>query len=534
MRQRILRIFTTVILLVVACFAGTTTALADTGTVTFGSEFYEYDETFPIGVYITGDEAIGTYYVEVSYDNRRMKYLRGAEGEENGIITLKGTATGDTVKYLLYFEPLSGGEANIQVDRAMVMTAGSNNQAEFTITTLGSAPIYIGGEDIVGETTNPEDTQGETDSNENVGTVLDVPVDETLENPDADTDESADAEESNNKGLLGGIKIIIFTILVIAIVLVVLVILFKIAVRIKRRRRRKRKRQQAARKAATQRRESAKVTASNKSASNKKSKSYLGRFCTDVKRYFEYTKYAARAELKAEVADSYLNWIWWILEPLCFMIIYSIIFTMLFDGRTAYFNIYIFVGLTMWNFFQNNVQASVRLVKNNKQVIKRVPLPKVILIIRKMLVNEFKMLVSFIVVVVMMIGYQVPISLQILWVIPLLVLLNIITFAFMSICLHVGVFIDDLDKIVKILLRMLFYMTGIFYSIEERVPAPWNNIFLKYNPMASVVNSFRKAVLYQSQPDIMDILGWLILAVIVSIIGIYLIYKNENNYVKVV
>ena len=43
------------------------------------------------------------------------------------------------------------------------------------------------------------------------------------------------------------------------------------------------------------------------------------RFVKDIKKYWTYAIYSAKAELKSEVASSYLNWLWWILDPLLFM-----------------------------------------------------------------------------------------------------------------------------------------------------------------------------------------------------------------------
>ena len=48
----------------------------------------------------------------------------------------------------------------------------------------------------------------------------------------------------------------------------------------------------------------------------------MGRFFRDIKKYYKYAIYSGRAGLKAEVANSRLSWLWWILDPLLFMIIY--------------------------------------------------------------------------------------------------------------------------------------------------------------------------------------------------------------------
>ena len=52
----------------------------------------------------------------------------------------------------------------------------------------------------------------------------------------------------------------------------------------------------------------------------------MKRFWKDVTSHLSYAIYSAKSELKSEVANSYLNWIWWVLEPFCFMLIYSFIF----------------------------------------------------------------------------------------------------------------------------------------------------------------------------------------------------------------
>ena len=48
----------------------------------------------------------------------------------------------------------------------------------------------------------------------------------------------------------------------------------------------------------------------------------FNRFKDDLKKYWKYAIYSSNAQLKSEIANSYLNWLWWILDPLCFMLIY--------------------------------------------------------------------------------------------------------------------------------------------------------------------------------------------------------------------
>ncbi len=264
----------------------------------------------------------------------------------------------------------------------------------------------------------------------------------------------------------------------------------------------------------------------------------MKKFFRDVKKYFKYVIFAGQTELKAEVANSYLNWLWWIIEPICFMFIYSFVFGFLFGAKEAHFNIFVYIGITMWDFFNRMLTSSVQVVRNNKAIVSKVYIPKYMLIFIKMYVNAFKMFVAFILMFIMMAVTRVPFTLQILWLIPIVLTLFCITFAICSILLHFGVFVDDLANVVKIFLRMMFYLTGVFYNLSDKVGSvlgeKWAILIGHLNPMASLITDMRLALLNGTMPDIKFTAVWFVLGILVSMLGIRLIYKNENSYVKVI
>ena len=260
----------------------------------------------------------------------------------------------------------------------------------------------------------------------------------------------------------------------------------------------------------------------------------MKRFWKDLTSHYRYAIYAAKSELKSEVANSYLNWIWWVLEPFCFMLIYAFIFGVVFNAKEQYFPVFIFTGITAWDFFNRCLTQSVKLLKSNKSIVTKVYIPKFILLISKMFFNGYKMLFSFVIIVIMVIYFRIPITLNVLYIVPIFIVLFVITFACMTHLMHYGVFIQDLANVTNIALRMIFYMTGIFYNIEKRLPAKYVGILMKGNPMALVLSSLRKCLLYGQTPDVKWLLIWFIIGIIVAALGIRKIYKNENSYVKVI
>ena len=87
----------------------------------------------------------------------------------------------------------------------------------------------------------------------------------------------------------------------------------------------------------------------------------MNRFIKDFKRYYNYISYSTKSELKSEVANSHLSWLWWILDPLLFMLVYSFISIIVFGKSEQYFPIYVFIGLNCWQFFEKTVKQSVKL-----------------------------------------------------------------------------------------------------------------------------------------------------------------------------
>ena len=247
-----------------------------------------------------------------------------------------------------------------------------------------------------------------------------------------------------------------------------------------------------------------------------------------------YAKYATKSGLKSEVASSQLSWLWWILDPILFMLVYWFIFMVIFGQKKEYFHIFVFVGLSMWNLFNKTVSGSVRIVAANRAVVTKVYIPKYFLIIILLFQNLFKMMISFGIVFVMMLWSHVPVSYNVIYVIPIFVDLILITFGVSAILAHFGVFFDDLKNITNVGLRILFYMSGIFYVITDRVNEAIATLLLKVNPVGFLIDACRSSLVYCETPHRRLILLWFVIGSVLSAIGVAIIYKNENNYVKVI
>ena len=258
---------------------------------------------------------------------------------------------------------------------------------------------------------------------------------------------------------------------------------------------------------------------------------YIKRFFQDTVKYREYVKVAAKASLKTEVAGSHLSWLWWILDPLLFMMIYTFVSVIVFGKTQDYLESFIFIGLSSWDFFSHVVRISVTLVSKNSGIISKVYVPKFVLIYIEMLIWGFKMLISYSLVAITMALYRIHLSWRVLYIIPVFMVLFAITFGISVIMLHFGVYVRDLSNVLNAVLRLIFYISGVFYSVDQ-IPEPYRTLLLYGNPVAFVIDGLRRCMLYGLVPYRRLLVVWFIVGTVISYIGIVLIYRNENSYVK--
>lgn len=260
----------------------------------------------------------------------------------------------------------------------------------------------------------------------------------------------------------------------------------------------------------------------------------MKKFFQNIKKYYRYAIRSAKAELKSEVADSYLNWLWWIIEPFCFMLIYVFVFGYIFKSKEPYFASFIYIGLSLWQFFKRMITGSVKLIVSNRDLVTKVYIPKYILLLSKSFTYLFKMAISILITFLLMIAQGVTITWHIILIIPVLIVLYILSFGIGMILMNYGVILNDLVNFTNISLQMLFYVSGIFYNIRTKLEGRIGYYLLRLNPIAFLIDEIRKCMIEGKMVSIEGLTFWLIIGIITCLIGIKIIHKNENSYAKVI
>lgn len=255
-------------------------------------------------------------------------------------------------------------------------------------------------------------------------------------------------------------------------------------------------------------------------------------FIRDLNRYWNYIWYSAVSELKGQVQGSYLGWIWWILDPLLFMVVYAFVTIIVFQQKIENFPIFVFLGVITWQFFNATVDSSVNVIRSYAAVTKKVFIPKFVIIIANLMVNAIKFGIGLLIVLVALVVVRVDLSVNILWAIPVIITLIVFTFGVSLFAAHAGVYVSDLQNVIKVILRFFFYMSGVFYTIE-RIPEHLQTLYYSLVPTGFIINSMRSALMYATKVDYRFLAWWFFIGLAMCIIGLKIMRKHEKEYMKI-
>lgn len=257
-------------------------------------------------------------------------------------------------------------------------------------------------------------------------------------------------------------------------------------------------------------------------------------------RHRELIAQLTKLQVLQRYKGSILGLIWSFLTPLAMLIIYTFVFTMIFNikwegtitGSHAEFAIALFTGLIAFNFFSESVLAAPNLIVDNPNYVKKVVFPLEILpivSIASALINVIFSTLILLMGTVVVMG-QLPWTLLFL---PLVYLpLVLFSLGLSWILASLGVFIRDTGHFLGVFVQMLFFLTPIFYPISA---VPENFRFLIYmNPLSIIVNHCRRVMVWGQLPNWGELTIVTAATLLVCILGYIWFLKSKSVFSDVV
>lgn len=228
--------------------------------------------------------------------------------------------------------------------------------------------------------------------------------------------------------------------------------------------------------------------------------------------------------IKVRYKQSVLGVFWAVLQPLSIMLIFTFVFSLIarMPSDGAPYALFAYTALLPWNYFSAGVLNATNSLASHAQFVTKVYFPREILPITYVVAALFDFGVASTLLLGLMIYYRVSPTINVLYVLPILLVLTCFSLAMSFFFSATQVRFRDIGVAVPLLLQVWLFATPVIYPLSA-VPARWRPIYV-LNPMVGIIESFRQVVLRGSAPDS----GSLLISAAISVIllvGCYIYFK---------
>ncbi len=248
------------------------------------------------------------------------------------------------------------------------------------------------------------------------------------------------------------------------------------------------------------------------------------------RRTFDIILYRTYAELKSEAQRTYIGVLWWIIEPVLFMLIFYFLFAVLLQRGTENFVPFLLIGLAPWHWFQATVMQCSGAITANRGLIQQVYVPNYVFPTVVVLANSAKFVVVLVILLVFLYLYGIPLSWH--WLESIFVLFSTLSFiiGFAYLVASITPLLPDMRLLLDNGLRGLFFLSGIFFDVSS-MSEPFAS-WLRLNPIATVIDELRNVLMREQSPTWDRLLVIVTVAVVFMAVGLAIIRRNESRYAK--
>ena len=209
-----------------------------------------------------------------------------------------------------------------------------------------------------------------------------------------------------------------------------------------------------------------------------------------VKHAWQRRDFAYVMALYTDQANSSRNRLgrWWlVLVPTLQAAVYGLIFGILLGGsRPENFIPFLITGVFLFSFLQGAYSSGANSVTSNIGLVRSLSFPRILLPINALIQQVFSLLPQVALLLITLLLFQQQVTWNWLYLIPILLLMVVFGFGLATISARLTVHVQDLNKLNPFLTRVMFYVSGIFFSIETVLKdypvamqiATWNPVYV--------------------------------------------------------
>jgi len=239
---------------------------------------------------------------------------------------------------------------------------------------------------------------------------------------------------------------------------------------------------------------------------------------SELLRYRELVRNLVARDLKVRYRNSVLGFLWCLLNPLMMMGVFTLVFTVLMRSSIPNFPVFVLVGILAWNFHTTAVMGAIGSIVRNSELVMKVYFPREVLPLSSVLSNGVNLVLALVALFGVILAFRVHLGPSLLF-LPVVLGVQVVFVAGIALFLSaLTVFYRDVEIIMEALMTAWFFLTPIFYRMEDLFPA-YARVMYIANPMASIVSAYRDILYLGGWPGVDFVGRTLVTSLIVLAVG---------------
>ena len=236
-------------------------------------------------------------------------------------------------------------------------------------------------------------------------------------------------------------------------------------------------------------------------------------------------------DLKLKYKNSFLGFLWSLLEPLLMLTVLYFVFTNIFRTDVENYPLYLFIGIIIWGMFNRGTTLGMNSIISRIGLMSSIYFPREIPAISSTITSFLIMLLEFAVFTIFLAVFQFLPPLSIILLPPILLIMFILVLG-VSLPLSVlNVYYRDIAYIWSVALHAGFFIMPIIYSYDIFPEDIKNGLLLI--PTARLIDMAHNVVLYNVYPTLFDWLYSIGVSLIILVIGFVIFRKLEGKMIEV-
>ncbi|HZQ78265.1 MAG TPA: ABC transporter permease [Acidimicrobiia bacterium] len=247
----------------------------------------------------------------------------------------------------------------------------------------------------------------------------------------------------------------------------------------------------------------------------------------EIARHRELLINLVRLELKAKYKSSTLGFVWSLLNPAMYLVVFYVAFNVILAAGVPRFPIFLLSGLLVWNFFTAALSAGTSSIVGGSGLVKKVWFPREILPLASTGAALVHFFLQSLVLVLALLGLRHPVGWAYLLLLPLaLVDLILLTSGLSVLLAAANVYLRDIQHFVELALMAWFWVTPIVYLYSQLTKHLGGRNIALINPITPIVLTFQRAFygLYGNVLDPRLRFGWYLRNLVVLSVAVSLLF----------